>query len=73
MIRQRENDPMSKRPPCNGYHDYSKLCPKFSKFSVDSEITGLPQNLLSIKAFVGPPSSRHDGVNGQFCCLCSRI
>ena len=31
-----------------------KLCPKFSKFSVDSEITGLPQNLLSIKAFVHP-------------------
>ena len=55
MIRQRENDPMSKRPPYNDYHDlYSKLCPKFSKFSVDSEITGLPQNLLSIKAFVHP-------------------
>jgi hypothetical protein len=48
------NFPMSKRPPCNGYHDCSKLCPKFSKFSVDSEITGLPQNLLSIKAFVHP-------------------
>jgi hypothetical protein len=32
----------------------SKLCPKFSEFSVDSEITGLSQSSLSIKAFVHP-------------------
>ena len=36
MIRQRENDPMSKRPPYNGYHDYSKALGKLGNIVAET-------------------------------------